>query len=992
MTSVVTNNLLNGRENVKISQRNPSLTHDDDLVDYDDSDGDHDQLEPVENSDSTDAVNEGAVEQRTVAVVSETKHDDNTKGQEKEDLMVSDGKSKSFRGKGGQKGQSFYVPPALRALRATTGHGGESDEQRRQRTSWDQLKANIQGTVNRWNTTNVRDCVLFLFQNVNLLRGRGLLARSILTQAAAASTVEDKLTQVSAAVVAVINSKLPEVGELILARTLSSLKDQYYKHRQRRFSSITLGHIVFIGHLVNQAVAHEIVALQLLALLLQEDNHNSNIETAINLLKVCAHKLQETSPNGLRAVLERFRHILHQGLVSDKIQYAIEDLLVCASSSKDIFFVKHPIPELDLVEEEDQITHDIGLDDDADAATLELVRQEEIDTYRYDDEYEENEQTWSKIRAEILGDDEDDGGETSEGESVDTSQSDEEKEPEAAILDPTKAQQKQVIIQDLSEQDLIHLRRTIYLTIMSSASYEECAHKLASIKIPQGRENELVNMLIECCSQERTFIRYYGLIGQRFCLLRDSRWAPAFITAFQEQYTTIHRLETNKLRNVAKLFAHLFHTDAIPWTALEIIHMNEDETTSSSRIFVKILVQEMAEALGIEALKRRFFTNEDAFQGMFPKDNPRNTRYAINFFTSIGLGALTERLREHLKNAPMLLLAQARAEAEAAAAAATQHSSSDSDSSSASSTSSSSYERRRRRRRQGDSNRKMEKKRSYRKSSSSYSSYTTTSSSSSQSSSRSSSDSSSYTSTSSRSASPRPKRNYNHRSRSSREERKRRSSRRGSTASSSSDSRSPSPQPKKKFDRQRGNSTVSRGRSTRDSSTSSSSEGESRNRSKRRTADRRKRNDSSSSSSNRAEERERRREKEKDIPSHSNKFSSSSGRNEVRNRDKIPKIKGSSSSMSESRSSSLSRDDASTKEGDKFSKGSQQSVNTDACSQEQIELSTVENEQTLLDIGAGKRKRTEESSDDKSGLEEKEAEKRRKVKDDQLEKSFTSRT
>lgn len=986
MTSVVTNNLLNDHENVKIAQRNSSFTHDDDLVDYDDSDGDHDQVKPVENSDSTDAVNEGVAEQRTVVVASETKYDGKAKKEETDDLMMDDGKIKSFHGKGGQKGESFYVPPALRALRATTGHGGESDEQRRQRTSWDQLKANIQGTVNRWNTTNVRDCVLFLFQNANLLRGRGLLARSILTQAAAASTVEDKLTQVSAAVVAVINSKLPEVGELILARTLSSLRDQYYKNRQRRFSSITLGHIVLIGHLVNQAVAHEIVALQLLALLLQDDNHNSNIETAINLLKVCAYKLQETSPNGLRAVLERFRHILHQGLVSDKLQYAIEDLLVCASSSKDIFFTKHPIPELDLVEEEDQITHDIGLDDDADTATLAVVRQDEIDTYRYDEEYDENEETWSKIRAEILGDDEDDGVETNEEESVDTALSDKEKEQEAAILDSDKAQQKQVIIQDLSEQDLIHLRRTIYLTIMSSASYEECAHKLASIKIPQGRENELVNMLIECCSQERTFIRYYGLIGQRFCLLRDSRWAPAFITAFQEQYTTIHRLETNKLRNVAKLFAHLFHTDAIPWSALEIIHMNEDETTSSSRIFVKILLQEMAEALGIEALKRRFFTNEDAFQGMFPKDNPRNTRYAINFFTSIGLGALTERLREHLKNAPMLLLAQARAEAEAAAAAAAQHSSSDSDSSSASSTSSSSYERRRRRR-QGDSNRKVGKKRSYRKSSSSYSSYTTTSSSSSQSSSRSSSDSSSYTSTSSRSASPRPKRNYNNRSRSSREERKRRSSRRGSTPSSSSDSRSPSPQPKRRYDSQRGNSNASRGRSTHDSS-----EGESRNRSKRFVADRRKRNDSSSSSSNRAEERERRIEKENDIPFHKSKYSSRSGRIEARNHDKIPKIKGTSSSMSESRSSSLSRDDVSTKGDSKLSKGGQQSVNVDACSQEQVELSTVENEQTLLDIGAGKRKRTEESSDDKSEVDEREQEKRRKMKDDQVEESFTSRT
>jgi pre-mRNA-splicing factor CWC22 len=977
MTSLVTtsNNLLNDHENVRSSQRHSSLTHEDDLVDYDDSDGDHDQLEPAEKGVFTDSVNGGGVEQQRKVGASEAKHDRNAEGEEKD--AMGGGKSKSLPGKEDQKEEAYYIPPALRALRATMSHGRESDEQRRQRTSWDQLKANIQGTVNRWNTTNVRDCVLFLFQNANLLRGRGLLARSILTQAAAASTVDDKLTQVSAAVVAVINSKLPEVGEVILARTLSSLRDQYYKNRQRRYSTLTMGHIVFIGHLVNQAVAHEIVALQLLALLLQDDNHNSNIETAIDLLKVCAYKLQETSPNGLRAVLERFRHILHQGLVSDKLQYAIEDLLVCAASSKDVFFVKHPIPELDLVEEEDQITHDIGLDDDADNATLELVRQDAIDTYRFDEEYEENEQTWNKIRAEILGDDEDD--ETNEGESANSAESDAEKEEEkaAAMLDPEKAQKKQDFIQDLSEQDLIHLRRTIYLTIMSSASYEECAHKLASVKIPQGRENELVNMLIECCSQERTFIRYYGLIGQRFCLLRDSRWAPAFITAFQEQYTTIHRLETNKLRNVAKLFAHLFHTDAIPWSALEIIHMNEDETTSSSRIFVKILIQEMAEALGIEALKRRFFTNEDPFQGMFPKDNPRNTRYAINFFTSIGLGALTERLREHLKNAPMLLLAQARAEAEAAAAA--KHSSSDSESSSVSSSSSSSSSSygRRRRRRQGDTSRKIDKKTSYRKSSSSYSSYTTTSSSSSESRSSSSSDSSSYTSTSSSSASPRPKRSHNNRSRSSREERKRRSSRRGSSTSSSSDSRLPSPQPKRKHNSQRGNSIVRRRGSTRDSSPSSSSDRESRNRSKRRITNRRKRNDSCSSSSYRGKECDHRSEKEKNNPSHNNKLSSRSGREETRNRDEIPRTKRSSSSMSESRSSSLSRQEPPNDKANKFPKDGQKSVND---TQDQVQLSTTaQNEQSLRSHEAGKRKRTEESLGDKSTLNEKEEEKRMKM-------------
>ena len=142
----------------------------------------------------------------------------------------------------------------------------------------------------------------------------------------------------------------------------------------------------------------------------------------------------------------------------------------------------------------------------------------------------------------------------------------------------------------MTEADLVHLRRTIYLTIMSSAAFEECAHKLASIDIPEGKEEELVNMLLECCAQERTFLRYYGLIGTRFCLLAD-QWKNAFAQAFGQQYATIHRLETNKLRNVAKLFADLLHTYALPRQVFESIRMTEDVTTSSSRIFGKMLLQ-----------------------------------------------------------------------------------------------------------------------------------------------------------------------------------------------------------------------------------------------------------------------------------------------------------------------------------------------------------------------------------------------------------------
>ena len=88
-------------------------------------------------------------------------------------------------------------------------------------------------------------------------------------------------------------------------------------------------------------------------------------------------------------------------------------------------------------------------------------------------------------------------------------------------------------------------------------------------------------------TQERTYLKFYGLLGARFCIITRG-YQEAFDVSFAQQYSTIHRLETNKLRNLAKFFAHLLSTDSLAWTVFEYIHLNEDETTSSSRIFIKV--------------------------------------------------------------------------------------------------------------------------------------------------------------------------------------------------------------------------------------------------------------------------------------------------------------------------------------------------------------------------------------------------------------------
>ena len=65
---------------------------------------------------------------------------------------------------------------------------------------------------------------------------------------------------------------------------------------------------------------------------------------------------------------------------------------------------------------------------------------------------------------------------------------------------------------DLTGADLVDLRRKIYLVIMSSLDYEECLYKLLMLRIPKANQIEICTMLLECCSQERTYVKLYKLM------------------------------------------------------------------------------------------------------------------------------------------------------------------------------------------------------------------------------------------------------------------------------------------------------------------------------------------------------------------------------------------------------------------------------------------------------------------------------------------------
>lgn len=120
------------------------------------------------------------------------------------------------------------------------------------------------------------------------------------------------------------------------------------------------------------------------------------------------------------------------------------------------------------------------------------------DIFKPDPNFLENEKKYEELKKSILG-------EESEDEADSEGESDGEDEEES------EEEEEQMKIQDETETNLVNLRRTIYLTIMSSVDFEEAGHKLLKIKLEPGQEVCITfalypTIVFTCCTFSFTMI------------------------------------------------------------------------------------------------------------------------------------------------------------------------------------------------------------------------------------------------------------------------------------------------------------------------------------------------------------------------------------------------------------------------------------------------------------------------------------------------------
>ena len=126
-----------------------------------------------------------------------------------------------------------YIPPAKRRLLEQ-----QQKEQQHtddipnkvtpihiQRQTWETLQRTINGTINRLSVTTIKPLIHSLFQKANLIRGRGILVKSVLNGAMASPNY----AHIYVALIAVINTKLPECGELLVTRAILAFRRGYQR-------------------------------------------------------------------------------------------------------------------------------------------------------------------------------------------------------------------------------------------------------------------------------------------------------------------------------------------------------------------------------------------------------------------------------------------------------------------------------------------------------------------------------------------------------------------------------------------------------------------------------------------------------------------------------------------------------------------------------------------------------------------------------------------
>ncbi|GAA0149503.1 hypothetical protein LIER_08657 [Lithospermum erythrorhizon] len=228
-----------------------------------------------------------------------------------------------------------------------------------QMTSWDDLQTNIRNLVKNVTSSNIKKTFQELVSQ-DLLRGRGLLCKEILETSLSSSASIPAL----ASLVALINSKLEEIGILLLKRLVHELRTSYIQESYIRTLNLSELFVHLTVHLLGRfsppILDNVLGHLRYLTTKATKDIHN----------------------NKQNQVLGRSACLIER--------------LYTISKTKNQEYINPNNPGLDIVDFDLQVTHSIQFGD------YRNCTQVSLDYFKFDPGFLKNKERYSRLKRTLL--------------------------------------------------------------------------------------------------------------------------------------------------------------------------------------------------------------------------------------------------------------------------------------------------------------------------------------------------------------------------------------------------------------------------------------------------------------------------------------------------------------------------------------------------------------------------------------------------------------
>lgn len=467
-----------------------------------------------------------------------------------------------------------------------------------QQHEWEQSRLILSHVLTNIDSANILGNLRDLIE-VNILRHRRLFVATLLSL-----QCENDKDSAFAGLVKLIDHYLPSIGFLTGRECVLRLIDAVYRSDKKvYFNMASLLSFLIIDEVIDEGTAFALIYFLL------RNKTDDNIILICHFLCLLGQQLQAFDKESEADIAEKLR-LIYQDRYTQKHTYkALNRLFDTRRLS-----YRNVIKNVNIPTVENNV-HEVVVDFSNDHPAMDL------DGFHLDDKYELINEQYEEIKSEIIK-------ELLESKDVKNS------------------------LNDMTDSENTEFKKKVYLILKGSLSGDEAAHKLLQLRLNDAKKNEVADTITKACAQEPTYSKFYGILTERLTSFHVS-WQHSFSAVFKENYQTIADNDPSNIRNLGKFWGHALATECIPFEVFEIVHMNERDSNAANRVFLKFLFQEMVVNLGIDALKKKLEAVElqPFLSNLFPREAQDDIMFSINYFTAIGLGALTDNMRNILQQA-----------------------------------------------------------------------------------------------------------------------------------------------------------------------------------------------------------------------------------------------------------------------------------------------------------------------------------------------------